>query len=128
MLIKLKQVVKYNGHSISANGAVNFNVVASYSELVKTIELTQLLNNDIAILAKLPDEPKAKKLGIFRIKQITIDGDGESKIKFDTLKDYVEVDNLNSLPLNSDAVKEFQLMYKADIELESEENEDGEEE
>ena len=81
MLIKLKQVVKYNGHSISANGAVNFNVVASYSELVKTIELTQLLNNDIAILAKLPDEPKAKKLGIFRIKQITIDGDGESKIK-----------------------------------------------
>ena len=44
MLIKLKQVVKYNGHSISANGAVNFNVVASYSELVKTIELTQLLN------------------------------------------------------------------------------------
>ena len=72
--------------------------------------------------------PKAKKLGIFRIKQITIDGDGESKIKFDTLKDYVEVDNLNSLPLNSDDVKEFQLMYKADVELESEENEDGEEE
>ena len=107
---------------------MNFNVVASYSELVKTIELTQLLNNDIAILAKLPDEPKAKKLGIFRIKQITIDGDGESKIKFDTLKDYVEVDNLNSLPLNSDDVKEFQLMYKADVELESEENEDDEEE
>lgn len=123
MDIKVKQVVKYNGHSIMANGSVNLNFKASYSELTKTIELQQLLNNDVEIKCKLPDANKAMKLGRFRVKQTTIDGDGESKIKFNGLKDYIETDNLNLLPLNSDSVSEFVILYTADIELESEENE-----
>ena len=57
-------------------------------------------------------------MAVFRIKQITIDGDGESKIKFNGLSDYVEMDNLNLLPLQSDEVKEFQVMYEADAEVE----------
>lgn len=121
MDIKIKQIVKYDGHNISPNGAVHLTVKAAYSELPRTIELNQLLNNDIDIKAKLPGESKPMKLGRFRIKQILIDGDGESKLKFDGLKDYVEVDNLNLLPLNTDNVTEFAVQYFADVEVEDEE-------
>ena len=68
------------------------------------------------------------KLGCFRVKQIVIDGDGESIIKFNGLNDYIEMDNLNLLPLNSDENKEFVALMEAEIETdEMEDNEDGEE-
>lgn len=123
MDIKVKQVVKYDGHNIMANGSVNLNLKASYSELTKTIELQQMLNNDVEIKCKLPDVQQSIKLGRFRLKQTTIDGDGESKIKLNGLKDYIETDNLNLLPLNSDSVSEFVVLYRADVELESEDEE-----
>lgn len=118
MEIKVKQVVKYDGHNIMANGSVNLGFKASYSELTKTIELQQLLNNDVEIKCKIPNENKVLKLGRFRVKQTVIDGDGESKIKLNGLKDYIETDNLNLLPLNSDSISEFVVLYTADVELE----------
>lgn len=119
MNIKLKQVVRYNGHSLSANGSVNFDLKAEYGELANTIQLFQLLNNDVKIKAKLAGS-KPMMLGMFRIKQITIDGDGESRIRFNGLNDYIEMDNLNLLPLNSDDAKNFVVMYETDIEEEGE--------
>lgn len=120
-VIKIKEVVKYAGHSLSANGSVNFNLKASYSELTNTIQVMQLLNNDVTIKAKLPGN-KPMKLGMFRIKQIVIDGDGESQLKFNGLNDYIEMDNLNLLPLNNDDNKEFVIMLEAEIEEEGEDN------
>lgn len=115
--IKVKEVVTYNGHNLSANGAVNLTLNATYSELTNTIKVMQMLNNDVTIKAKIPGE-KGIKLGIFRIKQINIDGDGESKLKFNGLSDYIEMDNLNSLPLNSDDNREFIILMEAEIENE----------
>ena len=126
MNLKVKEVVKYGGHSLSANGSVNFTLNAQYSELTNTIMLMQMLNNDVSIKAKIPNE-KPMKLGHFRIKQTIIDDDGESKIKFNGLSDYIEMDNLNLLPLNSDENKQFVVLMEADIEVE-EELEEGEEE
>ena len=126
MNLKVKEVVKYGGHSLSANGSVNFTLNAQYSELTNTIMLMQMLNNDVSIKAKIPNE-KPMKLGHFRIKQIIIDDDGESKIRFNGLSDYIEMDNLNLLPLNSDENKQFVVLMEADIEVE-EELEEGEEE
>lgn len=123
--IEVKQVVKYGGHSLSANGSVNFTLKAEYSELVKTIQLMQMLNNDIVIKAKVPNS-KPMKLGMFRVKQIVIDGDGESVIKLNGLNDYIEMDNLNLLPMNSDENKMF--VVKMEAEIEEEENDDGGEE
>ena len=123
MTVKVKEVVKYNGHSLSANGSVNFNLKASYSELTNTIQMMQMLNNDVTIKAKLP-AGKPMKLGVFRIKQIVIDGDGESTLKFNGLNDYIEMDNLNLLPLNNEDNKEFIIITEAEIETEEE---DGEE-
>lgn len=126
MKIKVKEVVRYKGHSLSANGTVNFNLKAKYDELSNSILLMQMLNNDIDILAKVPGQ-KAMKLGVFRIKQVVIDGDGESAIKLNGLNDHIELDNLNSLPLNSDDNKEFTIMFSADVEVEDEDGEDNEE-
>lgn len=118
MIIKVKQVVKYDGHSLSSNGSVNFKLRASYSELVNSIQLMQLLNNDVTIKAKIPGV-KAMKLGMFRIKQIVFDGDGESKITFNGLNDFIEMDNLNLLPLkNNEETSEFKIMYESEVEVE----------
>lgn len=113
MNLKVKQVVQYGGHSLKANGSVDFTLKAAYSELVNTIQTMQMLNNDITIKAKV--NKKVLSLGIFRIKQIIIDGDGESKLRFNGLSDYIEMDNLNMLPLNSDEVKEFVVMLTAEV-------------
>lgn len=127
MNVKVKEVVKYGGHSLSANGSVNFTLKAQYSELPNTIKLMQMLNNDVNIKAKVPGG-KPMKLGFFRVKRIVIDDDGESTIKFNGLNDYVEMDNLNMLPLNTDENKEFVVLMEADIETdEMEETDDGEE-
>lgn len=120
--IKVKEVVEYKGHSLSANGSVNFTLKAQYSELTKTIQLMQMLNNDVSIKAKVPGG-SPMKLGFFRVKQIVIDGDGESTIKFNGLNDYIEMDNLNLLPLNTDENKQFVVLMEAEIE----EEENGEE-
>lgn len=124
MIVKVREVVKYNGHSLSANGSVNFTLKASYSELPNTIQMMQMLNNDVTIKAKLP-AGKPMRLGMFRIKQIVIDGDGESTLKFNGLNDYIEMDNLNLLPLNNDDNKEFVIMMEAEIETEEEEGENN---
>lgn len=122
MNIKVKEVVEYKGHSLSANGSVNFTLKAQYSELTKTIQLMQMLNNDVSIKAKVPGG-SPMKLGFFRVKQIVIDGDGESVIKFNGLNDYIEMDNLNLLPLSTDENKQFVVLMEAEIE----EEEDGKE-
>lgn len=120
MNIKVREIVKYGGHSLSANGSVNFTLKASYSELTNSIKLMQMLNNDVSIKSKAPGG-KAMKLGIFRVKQIIIDGDGESVLKFNGLNDYIEMDNLNLLPLSTDENKEFAVLMEAEIEEEESE-------
>jgi hypothetical protein len=122
MNLKVKEVVTYGGHSLKANGAVDFTLKAGYSELTNSIKLMQMLNNDVNIKARIPGE-KPKKLGMFRIKQIVVDGDGESVLKFNGLNDHIEMDNLNMLPLNDSETKEFVVLMTAEIE-----EEDGEEE
>lgn len=123
MIVKVKEVVTYNGHNLSANGSVNLTLKASYSELTNTIKVMQMLNNDIKIKARIPGE-SPMKLGMFRVKDIKIDGDGESVLKFNGLNDYIEMDNLNVLPLNDSDVKEFTILMQADIESEEDDEDE----
>ena len=127
MNVKVKEIVKYGGHNLSANGSVNLTFKASYSELTNTIQLMQMLNNDVNIKAKIPGE-KAMKLGMFRIKEIKVEGDGESVIKFNSLNDYTEMDNLNYLPIKGSENEEFAVMMNAEIEIEKEGEENDNEE
>ena len=117
--ISQEQIVTYFGHNLTATGSVNLNFKASYSNLKETILLTQMLNNDVEILCKIPGQ-KAKRLGIFLVKKITIDDDGESKITFNGLNDFIEMNHLNELPLRDSDVTEFKVLYRTEIEHENE--------
>lgn len=123
--IRVREVVKYGGHSLSANGSVSLTLKADYSELVNTIQVQQMLNNDVSIKAKLPGS-KPMRLGMFRVKSTTIDGDGESTLKFNGLNDYIEMDNLNLLPTKGSGDEMFVVMMEANVE--EEDDEDGGEE
>ena len=121
--LKVMQVVTYGGHSLSANGAVSLTLKAEYSELTQTIQTIQMLNEDVSIKAKLVGK-KAMNLGSFKIKDIKIDGDGESQLKFAGVSDYVEMDNLNLLPLANEEAKRFQILLECETEAMDEGNEE----
>lgn len=118
MKITVKEVVSYKGHSIKANGNLDITFTAMYSELTNSIEVLQLLNNDVKIIAKLPGE-KAKSLGTFNVKNVTFDGDGQSVLKFTSLCEFVELENINDLV----SQENFQIKIEGDVELEDGEGE-----
>lgn len=123
--IKFKVVAKYNGHNVKPSGAVDLNVTVDYSEMKETIQLLQLLNNDIKIDVKKPSE-KAFKLGTFRLQNLQYDHDGQAKIRFNSTSDFVEVDNLNRLiPMEKE--ERFVMRFDSLVELEDDEVEDDEE-
>ncbi len=112
--IKIKHIVSYAGHSITANGKVTFTLKAMYANLTNTIQLMQLLNYDLDIKARI--NKQVVLLGVFKIDKIIIDGDGESKIKFIGISDYIELDNLNNLPLQNENESEFQILLEGELE------------
>lgn len=109
----LKCVAHYNGHSLRQNGNIDMSLKFDYSELANYIQLIQALNNDVSIVAKLPAE-KSFRLGTFRIKSLGIDGDGEGNVKFNSITDFVETDNINRL-IGSER---FIVKFTAEIEVE----------
>lgn len=121
--VSIRQVVTYQNHNRRNNGAVTLNLNSEYGELVHTIELQQLLSLDISITAKVVGQ-REFGLGMFRLKKSTILDDGESKLQFEGLSDFVEADNLNNLPLKSDETPQFVVVYNAIVE--SEEDEENE--
>lgn len=119
--IKISQVVSYGGHSLASSGSVNLTLKGTYSELTKTIQLHQLLNNDITVKAKVPGYGPMS-LGLFRIKSLSTSGDGCSTIKLNGLNTFVEMDNLNMLPTKQDDDGDYFIVrYEAEIDEEGEE-------
>lgn len=115
MNIKVKEIVKYNGHKVKANGAIDLSFKAMYSELTNSIQALQLLNNDVKIKAKIVGQ-KAIELGLFRVQKVIIDNDGESVLNFTSLTDYIDLENVNKLIVKD----EFHIMLEADVEIEEE--------
>ena len=116
----LKTVAQYGGHSIRSNGNVDLTLRCDYSELVKYIQLVQALNNDVDIIIKIPDQ-KPFQLGLFRIKSIMVDHDGEGILKFNGLTDFIETDNLIRLV----GCERFNIKFNAEIEIEEAEAGEG---
>jgi hypothetical protein len=118
--IKIKALAKYNGHSIKTNRAVDLSIKFPYEELPNYIKLIQLLNENVNVVVKLPDE-KAKKLGVFMIKEIKIDGDGEGAVKFNSQLDFVEADIINTLA----GCEMFKIAFDAEVAEEGTDDEDN---
>lgn len=97
-----------------------------YGELVNTVQMLQLLNNDIDIFAMVPGE-KEKAVGhYFRLKQIVVDGDGEQTVKLQGVSEFTEVDTLSMLPFKNAEIPEFRIKLSSSIELETEDDEEDE--
>ena len=111
MKVEVKEVVNYKGHSVRANGSVDLSFAAMYDQITKSMQCLQMLNNDVIITAKIPDE-KPIKLGMFRIKNVSFDDDGESTIKFNSVDLNVELDNLSRIITS----EKFQIKMAAEIE------------
>lgn len=111
--VKIKEVVTYNGHKVKSNGKLDLLFKAKYDELVNSMQVLQLLNNDVKIKAKVSGSPAAD-LGMFRVAKVIINGDGESVLSFTTLTDYAELVNINSL-VGTDMC---QILMEAEIEEE----------
>lgn len=114
--IDFKMVAKYNGHQIKPSGAVDLNLTCEYSEMTNTIQLLQLLSNDIKLVVKKPNE-KPFKLGTFRLQALNYDHDGQAKIRFNSMTDFVEVDDVNRL-IPDDKQERFIIRVMAEIEIE----------
>ena len=119
MKAKVKGMYAYKGHNVSANGSVNLTLSGKYSQLTSSVQLLQMLNNDVIIQIKMGAE-KPFKIGSFRIKNVAFDGDGESILRFNSLNDFVDIDKMNDL-ITKD---EFAVMFTADIEEEDDESEE----
>lgn len=112
-IVEIKEVVTYKSHNVKANGSVDLIFTAMYDQLTKSMELLQLLNNDVSIVCKKSGS-KPFDLGLFRIKKVNIDGDGESTLMFNSLNSYVKMDNLNDLVIT----EPFQIKMSAVVEME----------
>lgn len=119
MKAKVKGMYAYKGHNVSANGSVNLTLSGKYSQLTSSVQLLQMLNNDVVIQIKMGAE-KPFKIGSFRIKNVAFDDDGESILKFNSLNDFVDVDKINNLITK----EEFNVRFVADVEEEEDESEE----
>lgn len=119
--VKIREVVGYNGHNVKANGIVNLNLKAMYSELVNTIQVLQLLNNDVKI--SVVEGKSENSLGMFRVKNVNVSDDGESVLKFETLAEAAEMDKINSLVGKE---TEFTINMFAEVDTEDSDEDDDE--
>lgn len=117
----VKLVGRYNGHSVKSNGSVDLSLKADYSELANAVQLLQMLSNDVKISVKMPDDKSPMKIGSFRIKQVAIDHDGEARLSFNSITDYVETDNINRMVTS----ELFKVRCEADIEVEEDDEDEG---
>ena len=117
--VKFKAVGKYDGHTVKPNGAIDLRLKFSYDELLNYyVKLPLLRSVDTKLFAKVKGQEPVK-LGTFMLKSYTMDHDGEGKISFNSQFDYVEMDNINALVADKDALICF--LFKAVVELENEE-------
>ena len=117
--VKIKAVGNYNGHNIKANKSVDIGFKFGYSEIVNIVKLLQLLNENTTIFVRT-GEGKPKKVGMFMIKGIRIDNDGESVVNFNSNVDFIEAPSLDGLA-GADLLN---IMFKAEIDIKEEEEDD----
>lgn len=126
--VEVEQVVTSGGYSINANGVAHITFKSKYGELVNTVNMLQFLNNDIDVTAFVPGEKPSKVARFMRIKNISVDGDGEQTVKLQGVSEFIDIEELSKLPFKNAEIPEFKVQFASNIEIENsdeEEDEDG---
>lgn len=113
--IKVRTEGSYLNHNVKANKSIDVVLKAPYSELTNYIQTIQMLNENVEVGAKIGSD-KPIKLGTFMISSISVDRDGEGKIKLNSQLDYVDSNSINELANRND--EPLKIMFKAQIEEE----------
>lgn len=117
--LKVKGVCSFGGLSIGKNKVVTLKVKLRYDEIVTSVNLMQGLHTDITVSARI--NGKVDRLGLFKVDGVVFDKDGNSVVTLKALIDQVELDNIVKLPMIDEEVDVFQILFKAVLELESNE-------
>ena len=120
--VKVKVIGKYDGHEIKPNKAVNLKFTFEYDELLNYIKVHQLINENTSVIVKLVGS-KPIALGTFMFDTYTCNKNGECKVRFNSITDHVETNNLNLL--SEEPMQPINILLKAEVE-ETEESEDDE--
>lgn len=120
--VKVSAVAAYNGHSIKTNKNVEISFKFNYDELQRYVQLIQFLNEDVSICIKIGNSP-ALNIGMFRIKDMKIDNDGEGVVKFNSMVDFVNAGNINEL-VGSELLK---VLFTSEIDIEENNESENEE-
>ena len=113
--LKVKGIAKYNGHNVKVNKSIDLGLKFTYDELKNYIKLIQLLNENVKIKVKIGSN-ETKMLGTFMIKEIKIDHDGEGVIKFNSMIDYAELNEITSLI----GIEQFKVLFSANVTIDDE--------
>lgn len=116
MKVSINQVVEYKGHTLKQTGALTLSLFAPYDGITGSVQLLQLINEDVTLKAKIPNK-KPIFIGIFKINGINFAKDGKSTIKLASVNTAVDTDNLSELITEGS----FQVQYSGNVEEENEE-------
>lgn len=94
--VKTRMVVTYDGHSVRKDGDIDVKFKADYGEVVNVLSLFQMLNQNVDIKVKV-GSAKPSVLGTFIIRSISVDRDGESKLKFNSEANHVNLSSIMEL-------------------------------
>lgn len=116
--VKLKTEGTYFNHNVKKNKSIDLVIKLPYSELTNYIQSIQMLNENVEVVARISSD-KPMPLGSFMINNISIDNDGEGKLKLNSQLDFVDADAINKLAMRND--EPLKLMLKCKIEDDGEE-------
>lgn len=98
--IKILMVANYKAHSTNRAGAVKLSFTAQYDQIIKTVNLLQLLKENVDVYVRHPkveEKTDTVKVGTFLIDGISIDKNGISTIKLMSVMDSVDTDAMRDI-------------------------------
>lgn len=113
MKVTINQHVEYKGHNVKSGGAVTLTFLAPYDEITKSMNLLQLISEDVGIKAKMPGG-SPEFVGMFMINGVNFAKDGKSTIKFTSINTAVNMEPLMNMVENG----RFQVQYSGEVEIE----------
>lgn len=117
----IKAVGIFNGTNIKKNKSIDINFKFSHDERISMMKAVAFISQNVQIYSK-KESDKSKYLGEFRFQNLNMDRDGETKLKFNSEMESVNMEAISEMI--EDGAELLKLKMQAVIELEDGEEED----
>lgn len=116
--LTITAVCQFKNMGIKKDKSIDVSFIFPYDERANIIKAVLMVAQDVRVLAKLPHQ-KPLDLGYYKIYNLSMDRDGQTTLKLNTLLEYAKVDNVNEIVANEDTL--LQLRLSASVIVEDEE-------